>query len=147
MIHDEPIDCVVSGPIINALINISARQLENRPFASTAACSRVLRLPGAVSQRSGQQSGERERVETQRRCINLMIETPECFGAALIGAPAAALSVFVTGVSCACVTLLRWRPHLSPCRLCRRHWRRLMVPRADSCSPTTALVGMDDGCA
>lgn len=59
MIHDEPIDCVVSGPIINTVINISARQLENRPFASTAAYSCVLLLPGAVSQRSGQQSGEK----------------------------------------------------------------------------------------
>lgn len=84
MIHDEPIDCVVSGPIINTVINISARQLENRPFASTAAYSCVLLLPGAVSQQSGQQSGERERVETQQLCINLMIETPECFSAALI---------------------------------------------------------------
>lgn len=31
MIHDEPVHCVMSEPIINGVIHISARQLEKGP--------------------------------------------------------------------------------------------------------------------
>lgn len=47
------------------------------PFASTATQSCELFLPGAVSQQSRQQGGERERVDSQQLCIRSVTEAPE----------------------------------------------------------------------
>lgn len=119
MIHDEPIDCVMSKPIINTVINISARQLENRPFASTATWSCVLFLPGAASQQSRQRSGE----GTRGNAAAMLQFNDGDSGASplpLIAAPAAATAIHSFIHSFFFFFVLRgrflpWHPDLSPC--------------------------------